>query len=175
MWQTLQQGRCSKVGCTLVPQARTPSWPGCVQQTLIVATSRVASEHEEETSERFCTQYLPQHARRGKQAVQVVYERCVGLDVHQKTGVACVLITSPDGTLQREIRTFSTMTADLLLLNDWLETLQVSVVALESTGVFWRPVFNLLEDGRTIVLVNPQRVLCGAWTQDGCQGCRVGG
>jgi transposase len=72
--------------------------------------------------------------------------------------VACVLITHPDGTLQREVRTFSTMTADLLLLNDWLETLRVQIVALESTGVFWQPVFNLLEDGRTMVLVNPQHI-----------------
>jgi transposase len=75
----------------------------------------------------------------------------------------------------REVRTFSTMTADVLLLNDWLETLQVSVVALERTGVFWRPVFNLLEDGRTIVLVNPQHRKRGAWAQDRCQGCRVVG
>jgi transposase len=58
----------------------------------------------------------------------------------------------------REVRTFSTMTADLLLLSDWLETLRVQVVALERTGVFWRPVFNLLEDGRTIILVNPQHI-----------------
>jgi transposase len=84
--------------------------------------------------------------------------RCAGLDVHKKTVVACVLITHPDGTLQREVRTFSTMTADLLLLSDWLETLRVQIVALESTGVFWQPVFNLLEDGRTMVLVNPQHI-----------------
>lgn len=90
--------------------------------------------------------------------MQVVHERCAGLDVHKKTVVACVLITQPDGTVQREVRTFSTMTADLLTLSDWLETWRVSVVALESTGVFWKPVFNLLEDGRTIVLVNPQHM-----------------
>jgi transposase len=90
--------------------------------------------------------------------MQVVHERCAGLDVHKKTVVACVLITHSDGTLQREVRTFSTMTADLLLLNDWLETLRVQIVALESTGVFWQPVFNLLEDGRTMVLVNPQHI-----------------
>jgi transposase len=90
--------------------------------------------------------------------MQVVHERCAGLDVHKKTVVACVLITHPDGTLQREVRTFSTMTADLLLLSDWLETLRVQIVALESTGVFWQPVFNLLEDGRTMVLVNPQHI-----------------
>ena len=71
--------------------------------------------------------------------MQLVHERCAGLDVHKRTVVACVLITQPDGTLQREVRTFSTMTADLLLLHDWLETLQVSVVALESTGVFTPP------------------------------------
>lgn len=72
--------------------------------------------------------------------------------------VACVLITHPDGTLQQEVRSFSTMIADLLLLNDWLETVRMRVVALESTGVFWKPAFNLLEDGRTIVLVNPQHI-----------------
>jgi transposase len=53
------------------------------------------------------------------QAMQVAYPRCAGLDVHKKTVVACVLITHPDGTLQREVRTFSTMTADRLTLNDW--------------------------------------------------------
>ena len=71
--------------------------------------------------------------------MQVVHERCAGLDVHKKTVVACVLITHPDGTLQREVRTFSTMTADLLTLSDWLESLRVQVVALESTGVFTPP------------------------------------
>ena len=90
--------------------------------------------------------------------MQVVHERCAGLDVHKKTVVACVLITLPNGAFQREVRTFSTMTADLLLLNDWLETWRVQVVALESTGVYWQPVFNLLEDGRTIILVNPQHI-----------------
>jgi transposase len=84
--------------------------------------------------------------------------RCAGLDVHKKTVVACVLITKPDGTVQREVRTFATMTADLLALGDWLDTLQVNVVALESTGVYWRPVFNLLEEGRTLILVNPQHI-----------------
>jgi hypothetical protein len=75
--------------------------------------------------------------------MQVVHDHCAGLDVHKKTVVACVLITHPDGAIQREVRTFSTMTADLLLLWDWVETLRVRVVALESTGVFWKPVFNL--------------------------------
>jgi transposase len=90
--------------------------------------------------------------------MQVVHERCAGLDVHKRTVVACVLLTQPDGTVQREVRTFATMTAELLALADWLDLQRVTHVALESTGVFWKPVFNLLEDERTIVLVNPQHM-----------------
>jgi transposase len=70
--------------------------------------------------------------------------------------VACVLLTQPDGSVVRTIRTFSTMTADLLALSDWLQAQEVGGVALESTGVYWHPAFNLLEEGRTILLVNPQ-------------------
>ena len=90
--------------------------------------------------------------------MQVVHERCCGLDVHKKTVVACVLRTRADGTLERLVRTFGTMTADLLALSDWLADLGVKQIALESTGVYWRPVFNILEEGRTLVLVNPQHI-----------------
>jgi hypothetical protein len=68
--------------------------------------------------------------------MQVVYARCCGLDVHQKTVVACVLLTELEGTVRKQMRTFGTMTADLLALNDWLTALQVEQVALESTGVY---------------------------------------
>jgi transposase len=61
-----------------------------------------------------------------------------------------------DGTVQRYLRTFSTMTADLLSCADWLESLFVEMVAMESTGVFWRPVFNLLEADFPVILVNAQ-------------------
>lgn len=90
--------------------------------------------------------------------MQVVYERCCGLDVHKRTVVACVLLTQADGSVLREVRTFSTMTVDLLALADWLEAQEVRVVALESTSVYWRSVFNLLEEGRTIILVNAQHM-----------------
>ena len=91
--------------------------------------------------------------------MEVVHERCCGLDVHKRTVVACVLITRPDGAVERQVRTFKTMTADLLALSDWLGGLGVSHVALESTGVYWRPVFNILEDEqRTLLLVNPQHM-----------------
>jgi transposase len=90
--------------------------------------------------------------------MQVVHERCCGLDVHKRSVVACVLITGPDGVVERQVRTFKTMTTDLLALADWLQRLDVIHVAMESTGVYWRPVYNLLEDGRTLLLVNPQHM-----------------
>lgn len=88
--------------------------------------------------------------------MQVISERCAGIDVHKRTVVVCVLVTAPDGSVQREVQTFGTMTADLLALSDWLGARAVRHVAMESTGVFWKPVYNLLEEGRTILLVNPQ-------------------
>jgi transposase len=90
--------------------------------------------------------------------MQVLHERCCGLDVHKKTVVACVLVTSSDGRVERTIRTFGTMTRDLLALSDWLDQFGVTHIVLESTGVYWRPVFNILEEGRVIVLVNPQHL-----------------
>ncbi len=90
--------------------------------------------------------------------MRVMHERCCGLDVHKKTVVACVLVTSADGRVERTIRTFATMTRDLLALSDWLDQFGVTHIVLESTGVYWRPVFNVLEEGRVIVLVNPQHL-----------------
>ncbi|HEU5377200.1 MAG TPA: IS110 family transposase [Ktedonobacteraceae bacterium] len=90
--------------------------------------------------------------------MQVTYQRCAGLDVHKKTVVACVLVTSEDGEVHKQVRTFLTMTSDLLALSDWLDSFGVTHVALESTGVYWRPVFNLLEEGHTLLLVNPRHM-----------------
>jgi len=90
--------------------------------------------------------------------MHVLYPRCCSLDIHKKTIVACVALTNPDGATQRFVRTFGTMTADLLALGDWLEFHAVTHVAMESTGVLWRPVFNVLEEGRTLILVNAQHI-----------------
>ena len=90
--------------------------------------------------------------------MQVLYPRCCGLDIHKKTVVACVLLSKQDGTSQRFVRTFGTMTADLLTLGDWLNFHEVTHVAMESTGVLWRPIFNVLEEGRTLLLVNAQHI-----------------
>jgi transposase len=88
--------------------------------------------------------------------MQVLYDRCCGLDVHQQTVVACRLITSPTGRVDKQIRTFSTMTRGLLELARWLQEEQVSHAALESTGVFWWPVFNVLEGQVEVLVVNAQ-------------------
>jgi transposase len=85
--------------------------------------------------------------------MNVVYERCAGLDVHKKTVVACVL--TPDG---QETRTFGTMSADLLVLSDWLLACGCTHVAMESTGDYWKPVFNMLESTFEVLLVNAQHV-----------------
>jgi len=93
-----------------------------------------------------------------EETMQVIHPRCAGLDVHQKTVVVTSMITEQDGTVQRERQTFSTMTADLLVLDDWLRQRQIEIIALESTGVYWRPVFTILEEGRTVILVNARHM-----------------
>ena len=90
--------------------------------------------------------------------MQVAHPRCCGSDVHKRSVVACVLLTAPDGTVRRRVSTAGTMTADLLALHDWLARGGVTHLAMESTGVYWRPVYNLLEEGRTIPLVNPHHM-----------------
>jgi transposase len=77
-----------------------------------------------------------------------------GLDVHQASVVATVRVPAPDGSRYVETRTFATMTADLLALRDWLQAHGVTHVALESTGVYWRPIYYVLEDGFTLLLIN---------------------
>ena len=90
--------------------------------------------------------------------MQVLYERCCGLDVHKKTVVACVMITSPTGKVNKDVRTFATTTTGLLALADWLSSQQVTHVSIESTGVYWSPVFNILEAVCTVNLVNAQHI-----------------
>ncbi|HWP43040.1 MAG TPA: IS110 family transposase [Blastocatellia bacterium] len=85
--------------------------------------------------------------------MRVVYPICAGIDVHAKMLVACLRHKG-----QTETRTFSTMTADLLRLRDWLVKSHCACVAIESTGVYWKPVFNILEGSLDVVLVNPLHV-----------------
>lgn len=90
--------------------------------------------------------------------MEVLYTRCCGLDVHKRTVVACVIEPDDAGRPLKAIRTFGTMTPDLLELVDWLTAHQVTHVAMEATGSYWRPIYNLLEDDFTALVVNAQHV-----------------
>jgi transposase len=71
--------------------------------------------------------------------MEIVYERCCGIDVHKKRVVACLIVPGPTGAPCKQVRTFGTMTADVLELSDWLTSAAVTHVAMESTGVYWKP------------------------------------
>ena len=90
--------------------------------------------------------------------MEVLHERCAGLDVHKNTVVACVRVMQAD-KIEREVRTFKTMTRDLLALSDWLDGHGVRHVVMEATGVYWKPVWHILDDGEfTLLLVNAAHV-----------------
>ncbi|MCM3270364.1 IS110 family transposase [Paenibacillus elgii] len=90
--------------------------------------------------------------------MDAVLERCAGLDVHQETVVACVVSGPLDRKPQQEIRTFGTTTKELLQLSDWLTEKKCTHVAMESTGVYWKAVWNILEGDFTLVLGNAKKI-----------------
>jgi len=90
--------------------------------------------------------------------MEVLHACCCGLDVHKKGVTACVLWAEGKGKKGKEKRQFGTMTRDLLALADWLRACGVTHVAMESTGVYWKPVWNVLEGQFEILLVNAQHI-----------------
>ena len=89
-----------------------------------------------------------------------VYRRCAGLDIHQRTVTACVLIAKPKGEVEMHKAVFGTFTSDLKRLREWLRSFRLRRVAMESTGVYWMPVWNVLEPGNwfDLSLVNPVHI-----------------
>ena len=90
--------------------------------------------------------------------MEILHRCCCGLDVHKQTVVACLLRIGTDGRRSKELRTFGTMTDDLLALADWLRAAGCTQVAMESTGVYWKPVYNLLEGQCEVLVVNAQHM-----------------
>jgi transposase len=91
--------------------------------------------------------------------LQALYPRVCGLDLHKKLIVACVrILNTKDGTVQSTLRKFGTMTADLLELRQWLTEQEVTHVAMESTGIYWQPVYNLFEGHFKLLLINAQHL-----------------
>lgn len=90
--------------------------------------------------------------------MEVIYSCCCGIDVHKKSMTACVIVADEGRRSRREVRRFDTTTRALLELSDWLRANAVREVVMESTGVYWKPVWNLLEDDFSLMLVNAQHV-----------------
>jgi transposase len=90
--------------------------------------------------------------------MDTLYPRCAGIDVHKNNVVVCVRCADRPGKPVEEVRTFSTMTCDLLALSDWLASHGVTHVAMESTGVYWKPVFNILGSRVEVILVNAEHI-----------------
>jgi transposase len=90
--------------------------------------------------------------------MDILHDRCAGLDVHKKTVVACVRHVTADGRVEKQTRTFGTMTADLLELADWLKAQAVRHAAMESTGVYWKPIWHILDGAFELILVNARHI-----------------
>ena len=86
--------------------------------------------------------------------MEILIDRACGIDVHKATVVACIMGTG----IKKEIRTYTTMTNDLLRLKEWLKDNRITHVAMESTGVYWKPVFNILEGSFEVILANARHV-----------------
>jgi transposase len=89
--------------------------------------------------------------------MELLHGRCCGLDIHKDTVVACIRL-SDGASVSEEIRSFTTMTRDILKLGDWLREREVRPVAMEATGVYWKPIWNLLEEEFELMLVNAQHM-----------------
>ena len=91
--------------------------------------------------------------------MQTLIQRGCGLDVHQATVVACLLIVRKDGKVQKQMRTFGTTTRELVGLCEWLLSEGCTHVAMESTGVYWKPIYAILEGALEIVVANAQHIM----------------
>ncbi len=90
--------------------------------------------------------------------MELLYQCCCGLDIHKKMLVACLINPTPDGKRHKEVRTFRTVTSDLLELLDWLKAAGCTHVAMEATGVYWKPIYNILEGHVELLVVNAQHI-----------------
>jgi hypothetical protein len=105
-----------------------------------------------------CSAHRPALSHQEEEKMEAIIEGCCGLDVHQAVVVACVLIGAPGKKPRKEVRTFRTFTNDLLALRDWLKDCGCTHVAMESTGVYWKPIYAVLEDEFTMVVGNAHHI-----------------
>src|SRR5271165_6545499 len=137
--------------------ADDPDWesgPRCIEVPFFVALGN--GEHAWQCLERTCGVTVA--FRRKEAMMQAIIERCCGLDVHQETVVACLLVGAPGAQATKEVRTFRTVTRDLEALRDWLLAAGVTHVGMESTGVYWRPVYAVLEGHFDLIVGNARHI-----------------
>ena len=99
---------------------------------------------------------------------------CAGMDVHEKKVDVCIVHGPLDKPPIYEIRTFSTMISDLEDLKSWLNKREVTTIAMESTGIYWKPIFNIMEDEFEVVLANPQHIKALRMNKTDIQGTASG-
>jgi transposase len=104
--------------------------------------------------------------------MRMVYPRCCSVDVHQKTMTACVLLREIAGHDQHEMCRFGAMTGDVLELADWFHSSQVTHVAMESTGIYCKPVWDILEGPFAVVPVNAQHIKAVPGWKTGIKDCQ---
>lgn len=104
--------------------------------------------------------------------MDTIYPHCAGLDVHKDSVWACVRHLSPDGQVRQEVRVFGTATRALLELSDWLASEGVTHVAMESTGVYWKPIWNVLEERFATMLVNARHIKNVPGRKSDCKDCQ---
>jgi transposase len=90
--------------------------------------------------------------------MRVVYKRCAGLDIHKKIVLACRISIQQDVSKLSEVGSFGTTTPELLKLSDWLMEWGCTHVAMESTGIYWKPIYNILENNFHVLLVNAKHI-----------------
>src|SRR5918912_2640089 len=90
--------------------------------------------------------------------IAAVVERCVGIDIGKKSLCACVMVGPADGEARSELRTYGTTVPELHQLRDWIEQEQCTHAIMESTGSYWKPVFNILQEVVKVALANPHEV-----------------
>ena len=90
--------------------------------------------------------------------MRVLHQTCAGMDVHKKDVKVCLVTRDSEGQRQEDVRSFRTMTHDILAMRAWLQTHGCTLIARESTGVYWKPIFNLLAGDFTVLLVNPAHI-----------------
>src|SRR3982751_4724453 len=113
---------------------------------------------EEHARENLFFRCPARRAGAGGMTMELLYPHCCGLDVHKSSITACVRIQEKSGKPRKIVRRFGAMTADLRTLANWLREQQVTHVAMESTGVYWKPVWNILEGQFTLIWANAQHV-----------------